>query len=90
MLFIDLLTQHNEIFGEKKLLKALLGSRATVHFTLVDFYERCLLCKDVHYDAIQQVMHGLVVPFRRYRQKEFCSLIFILNGYTLWINKSVD
>ena len=62
----------------EKIVKSVAGDRTqTVQFALADFDKSHLLCKDARYDATQQVLRGLAVSFRRYRQKELCSLIFI-------------
>ena len=64
-----------------KIVKSVAGDRVqTVQFALADFDKSRLLCKDARYDATQRVLRGLAVSFRRYRQKELCSLIFISNG----------
>ena len=65
-----------------KIVKSVAGDRVqTVQFALADFAKSRLLCKDARYDATQRVLRGLAVSFRRYRQKELCSLIFISNRY---------
>ena len=65
-----------------KIVKSVAGDRVqTVQFALADFDKSQLLCKDARYDATQRVLRGLAVSFRRYRQKELCSLIFISNRY---------
>ena len=65
-----------------KIVWSVAGDRVqTVQFALTDFYKSRLLCKDARYDATQRVLRGLAVTFRRYRQKELCSLIFISNRY---------
>ena len=65
-----------------KIVKSVTGDRVqTVQFALADFDKSRLLFKDARYDATQRVLRGLAVSFRRYKQKELCSLIFISNRY---------
>ena len=53
-----------------------------VQFVLADFDKSRLLCKDERYDATQRVLGGLAVSFRRYKQKELCSLIIFISKGT--------
>ena len=62
----------------EKIVKSVAGDRAqTDQFVLAHFDKSSLLCKDARYDATQHVLRSLAVSFRRYRQKELYSLIFI-------------
>ena len=76
--FHRLATTTRRVILCEKIVKSVAGDRTqTVQFALADFNKSRLLCKDARYDATQRVLRGLAVSFRRYRQKELCSLIFI-------------
>ena len=80
--FHRLATTTRRVILCEKIVKSVAGDRTqTVQFALADFEKSRLLCKDARYDATQRVLRGLAVSFRRYRQKELCSLIFISKGY---------
>ena len=73
--FHRLATTTRRVILCEKIVKSVAGDRTqTVQFALADFEKSRLLCKDARYDATQRVLRGLAVSFRRYKQKELCSL----------------
>ena len=75
-------TARRGLFVRKKVLKRCWGSPCKPSTSRLQISTRVACYARTHiYDAAQRVLRVLVVSFGRYWQKEFCSLIFISNGY---------